>query len=172
MNFKEIIVAIAIFVLTLFVSMYGVNSLYSEPVYEDFCSNSILYVEDMNESVCFENGGKWNSYPKKVEGESNGWCDQDYSCRSAYDLAKERYSMNLFLISIPLGVLILFLGFYFFNVEAVGLGLMIGGVGTMLRGIGSYWRYSEDWLRFLVSLVALLIVIYFSYRFRDRFGKK
>lgn len=165
MNLRGIVLGIAIFVLTLFVTVYGVNAVYSEPYYEDFCPNSYLDVSEMNEEVCFENGGKW------IEGGS-GYCDSDYVCRESYELAKERHSMNVFLISLPLGILILLGGFYFFKLDSVGVGLMLGGVGTMLRGIGSYWRYTEDWLRFMISLFGLVIVIYFTYRFDKKFSKK
>ncbi|NCN87173.1 hypothetical protein GW932_05035 [archaeon] len=170
-NLKAFIFGVAVFILTLFVTVYGVNSIYSKPIYEDFCPNSIMEVNVMNESVCFENGGKWTPYQtfKACEaGEVCGSCDVDYSCREAYDLASERYSMNLFLISIPLGILILFFGFYFFKVDFVSVGLMAGGVGTLLRGIGTYWKYSEDWIRFLISLFGLLVILYFSYRFQGR----
>lgn len=172
MNFRGFVIGIAVFILTLFVTTYGVNMFYSEPLYEDFCPNSIWQIDEVNESVCFENGGKWNFYGEKTQVNSTGWCDHDYSCREAYDLANERHSTNIFLISVPLGILLLLGGFYFFSLESIGVGLMLGGVGTMLRGIGSYWRYSEDWVRFLVSLVGLVIVIFFSYRFSDKFEKK
>lgn len=172
MNFKGFVVGVAVLVLTMFVTMYGLNMIYSEPQYEDFCSNSIWDVVEYNETLCFENGGKWSEYPQKVEGEAFGWCERDYTCRSAYELSLERYHANIFLIAVPVGIIILLVGFYFFSLEAVGVGLMFGGVGTMLRGIGSYWRYSEDWVRFLVSLMGLVVVIYFSYRFSEKFEKK
>lgn len=171
-NLKGLVFGIAVFVLTLFVSIYGVDTIYDKPEYEDFCPNSYWDVPEMNESVCFDNGGKWQNYERKVPDGEPGYCDRDYMCREAYELKQERYSMNLFLVSVPLGILILIGGFYFFSLEAIGLGIMAGGVGTMLRGVGTYWRYSEDWLRFLISLVGLVVVIYFSYRFRDKFEKK
>jgi len=169
MNIKAVILGAAIFILTMFVTTYGVDTFYSEPQYDDFCSNSIWEVNDMTEAVCFENGGKWTSYTDKVDDGPTGHCDRDFSCRKAYNLSQERYSMNVFLLAIPLGILVLFLGFYFFNLEPVGVGIMAAGVGTLLRGISSYWRYSEDWLRFVISLAGLLIVIFFSYRYSDKF---
>jgi len=167
MNLRGIIIGIAIFVLTLFVSTYGVNTFLNEPAYNDFCPNSILKVSEMNESICFDNGGRWNP-----GFENQGYCDQNFRCNEAYKLEKERYDMNVFLMAVPLGILILLGGFFFFSLESVGVGIMSGGVGTLLRGIGSYWRYSEDWLRFLISLTGLVIVIWVSYKFNERLERK
>lgn len=167
MNLRGIVIGVAILILTLFVSLYGVNTFLDKPQYDDFCPNTIWKPMPVNESVCFDNGGRWNT------GFNNtGYCDENFRCNAAYNLAEERYSMNIFLIAVPLGILILLGGFFFFRLEIVGVGIMAGGVGTLLRGVGSYWRYSEDWLRFLISLFGLVIVIYFSYRFSSKLEKK
>lgn len=183
MNLRGIIIGVAILILTLFVTTYGVNTVFDKPIYDDFCPNTIWKVTEMNESVCFDNGGKWNpnvyvgrinpEVPQKnLNGEVTGYCDKNFRCNEAYQLAQERYSMNAFLIAVPLGILILLGGFFFFSLESVGVGIMAGGVGTLLRGVGSYWRYSEDWLRFVISLAGLVIVIWASYKFSSKFEKK
>lgn len=172
MNLKGILIGIAILVLTMFVTTYGVDMIFEKPVYEDFCPVSIWKVVEMNESTCFDGGGKWIPTPAMPEGDRVGYCEQDYRCSEAYDLAKERHSMNIFLITIPLGILILLVGFFFFRLEIVGVGIMAGGIGTLLRGIGSYWRYTEDWLRFSISLIGLIIVIIASYKFNKKFENK
>lgn len=168
-NLKGIIFGVAVFILTLFVSIYGVNSIYDKPEYADFCSGEVLKLQTMDEASCVDVGGKWNVYrnPGGVVDIYDGYCQQDFICQKEYDLAREAYSMNLFLISVPLGILILIGGFYFV-LEFVSVGVMVAGVGTILRGIGSYWKYSADWLRFLISLVGLVIVIWFSYRYTSK----
>ncbi len=169
MNLREIALGISIFVLTLFATIYGVNMIYSEPQYENYCNASLWKVPITNESICSEFGGRWN--PTNIPREKiNGYCEKDFSCRQTYKLDKEEYSMNIFLISIPLGILLILFGAYFFSLNAVGVGIMIGGVGAILRGVSNYWRYSEDWIRFLISLAGLVIVIYFSYKFSERLG--
>ncbi|MDP3965999.1 MAG: hypothetical protein Q8Q04_00525 [archaeon] len=174
MNLKEIVLGIAILVLTIFVTTYGVNMIFSEPQYESICSPTLWEVEALNETSCFEMGGKW--IDQNIECIKapcpQGYCDKEFSCRGSYELQIERYHMNVFLVAVPLGVLLILFGAYFLNLEAVGVGIMAGGVGTVLRGVGSYWRYSEDWIRFLISLAGLLIIIYFGYKFRERIGSK
>ena len=168
MNLRSVILGGAIFILTLAVSIYGTNILFSEPQYEDFCPNTLWEANPLNESACFDLGGNWVYYDYVKSINQTGYCDKDYSCRQAYELANERHSMNVFLVSIIFGTLLLLGGFYFFSLESVGVGIMLGGVGTLIRGVSSYWRYSEDWLRFLISLFSLAIVVYFSYKFSNK----
>ncbi|MFH1311048.1 MAG: hypothetical protein ABIH65_01440 [Nanoarchaeota archaeon] len=39
MNLKNVLLAIAIIILTIFVTFYGINTLFPKPDYEDFCGN-------------------------------------------------------------------------------------------------------------------------------------
>ena len=175
MNLKEVILGIAVLVLTIFVTTYGVNTFFSEPQYDDFCPPSLWNDgKILNETECFEMGGKWTAQDIECIRAPcpQGYCDQDYGCREGYELSLERYHMNVFLIAVPLGILLIILGAYLFSLEAVSLGIMAGGVGTILRGVGGYWRYSEDWVRFLISLLGLVILIYFMYKFREKINKK
>ena len=84
---------------------------------------------------------------------------------------KER-SKKVFFIALPLGILILCAGAFFFGLEAVGAGLMGGGVGTLIYGSGAYWPYTQNWIRFLLSLVGLIILIWFAYFLNKRLSKK
>ena len=169
MNLRGIILGITIFVLTLFVTTYGTDMFYSKPLYKDFCKNA-MKMQPVDEITCLNEGGKWQIYDvPKIEDE-RGYCEMDFTCRKDYESTSEKYSLNIFLIALPLGILIVLAGAYFFSLDAVGVGLMAGGVGTILRGVSSFWRYSADWLRFLFSLIGLVIVIYFSYRFGEKLG--
>ena len=167
MNLREVILGIAIFVLTLFVTTYGVNMFYNAPDYNDFCDAENWKLAIQDETSCIEQGGEWNDYAKVVDEEVRGNCDLDFTCREDYEIEQEKYSMKIFLVAVPLGILLILLGAYFFSLTAIGSGIMAGGVGTILRGISSYWRYSEDWIRFLISLFGLVVLIYFGYKFSD-----
>ena len=147
--------------------------IYPAPEYGDYCSISAKQIIE-TESDCMDAGGNWQSYPTKVGGDIEGYCDQNIKCGQEYDDAQKQNAKNVFLIAVPLGILIVLLGGLLFSLDVVGVGLMAGGVGTILRGISGFWRYSSDWLKFIISLAGLAIVIYFSYRFADKlgFGKK
>lgn len=171
MNFKSIAFTTIIFILTLFVTIYGVDTFYSKPIYEDFCPNTLWETPIMNETACFEFGGKWINYAEVVDGKT-GYCEKSYLCSEAYNLKSERYSLNIFLISIILGIIVFLLGFYLFNLEFVSLGIMFGGIGTILRGVGTYWQFSENWVKFVISLIGLIVLVYVAYKFNNKISTK
>ena len=176
MNIKNFVLGIAIIVVTISVVIYGINTFYENPKYENFCGEYKTQ-EIINNSVkCGEIGGMWNSYgeiPKPVNGETiTGYCDRDYTCRQEYDDASKSWSRNIFIIAIPLGIIIIAIGALGFGLESVGAGLMGGGVGTILYGIGNYWRYTENWLRFIISLIGLIVLIWLAYYANNKWMKK
>jgi len=173
-NIKNIVLGMAIIVLTMFVTIYGINTFYERPEYKDFCGEFKTAEIINDQDRCEEIGGQWADYNtgdvrrEALNGELlKGFCDRDYTCRQNYDSAMEKYSKNIFLIALPLGILIIFLGAYLFSLEAVGAGLMGGGVGTLIYGSGGYWRYADDRLKFVLSLVGLVALIFFAYKFNQ-----
>jgi len=94
------------------------------------------------------------------------------NCYDVYDNAMESYSRNVFLIALPLGVLIIATGALIFGLETVGAGLMAGGVGVILWGVMGFWRFADEWLKFILSLVGLMALIWLAYYFNKRFEKK
>ncbi len=169
--FKNLIFGIAIFVMTIFVGVYGISTLYGEsPKYGDYCPENLI-----NDSVCVSEGGKWinntqlvadtrgNVKPVPVEG---GYCQYDYTpCQKELENAEEKYFKKVFLTALPLGIAIIFAGAMIFGLEVVGAGLMAGGVGLMVYGTGSYWRFTDDWLKFVISLTGLVALISVAYWF-------
>ncbi|MAG79129.1 hypothetical protein CMI40_02020 [Candidatus Pacearchaeota archaeon] len=170
MSIKNIVMGVAIIILTISVVVYGVNTFYNKPEYTDFCeeirAKSIIETQE----GCEEINGKWTSQDIRCVTTPcpQGYCDRDYECRKDYEDAREKYSKNVLVISIPLGILIIALGAYFFSLEAVGAGLMGGGVGTLIYGAGGYWEYAGDLFRFILSLVGLVALIWFAYWFNKK----
>lgn len=177
MGIKNIVMGIGIIILTIFVTVYGINTFYPAPEYTDFCGEykTAEYID--TEQRCTEVEGKWNTdniaIPRKVEtNEITGYCDRDYYCREDFDAAREKHSKIVFLIALPIGILIIIIGASLFALEAVGAGLMGGGVGTLIFGVGGYWRYSDDILKFILSLIGLVVLIWFSYWLNKQTHKK
>jgi hypothetical protein len=176
MNVKNIVLGIAIFLLTLFVGMYGIRALYShEPQYDDYCKP----INTPNE--CFAINGTWQNMTDKVVPSpmnggkvvpiENGYCNYDYNiCTNDYNKAEENYRIRIFYTAIPLGVIVIAIGLIFFGLESVGAGLMAGGVGILIYGVSGYWRYSSDFIRFLISLLGLIVVIYLAYYANKKWG--
>jgi len=184
-NFKNIIFGIAITILTMFVTIYGINTFYSEPEYSDFCSDvRVPRIIDGEERICpavcvamyelknneciFNQCGSGCGPDGLNSFETLEQCEiilDGKNCYDLYDDAREEYSKKVFFIALPLGILIIFLGAYLFSLEAVGAGLMGGGIGTLIYGAGGYWRYADNWLKFVLSLVGLIALIVFAYWF-------
>ena len=173
MSIKNVVIGIAILVLTIFVVVYGVGMFYDSPQYEDFCGEREIGIID-TEAGCVAVGGKWSSnvgeVPKPVDSASvvEGWCDTTFECRQEYEDAQEIYSRNIFLIALPLGIILILVGIVVFGLEVVGAGLAGGGVGIILWAVGGYWQYGSDVLKFSLSLVGLVVVIWLAYWFNKR----
>jgi len=166
MKIKNTVIGIAIIILTISVVVYGIGVFYDEPEYSDFCAEfKTQEIIDSSER-CEEIGGQWNANVPRLEG--TGYCDRDFTCRQDYDNAREKYSRNIFLIALPVGILLIVGGGFIFGLEAVGAGLMGGGVGVILYGVGGFWRYSGEVLKFILSLLGLVAVIWFAYRFNKK----
>ncbi len=200
MNLKNILIGVAILILTISVAVYGVNVFYKSPEYNDFCSNGYPREKFINDSeicpaVCVP---MWEieqvqcikapcnpvcNYVECGSGcgadgvktfEKKEQCEIVLSgkqCYNVYDDALKVYQKNVFLIALPLGVAVIALGALVFGLEVVGVGLMAGGVGIILWGVGGFWRFAEDWLKFALSFAGLVILIWLAYYIDRKFRK-
>ncbi len=172
MEIKNWVLGIAIMILTIFVAVYGLSVIYPKVNYEDYCPPiKTAEVLDTQEK-CEIAGGQWTPYAERIPDGAAGYCDRYYECSKDYEDELESRSKKIFYFSIPLGILILFIGGVLFSLEAVGAGLMGGGIGIIVYGAGGYWRYGDDLFRFIISLLGLAAVIYLAYWFNNRTKKK
>ncbi|VVB77960.1 Uncharacterised protein [uncultured archaeon] len=176
-DIKNLVLGVAIFILTLSVGIYGISTIYGKaPQYNDYCPSISTQEECINAS------GKWiqNTYmgdpglkPIPAEG---GYCEYSYTnCQKKLDNAQKIHSRKVFFIAIPLGIIIIAIGALVFGLVSVGGGLMLGGVGLILYGVGSVWNYADELIKFIISLIGLIAVIalayYANYKW-SMFGKK
>lgn len=193
MGLKNVVLGIAIIILTLFVGVYGINTFYEKPEYNDFCGErgvplkERLVEPEICPAVCVE------MYEiKEVQcvaapcnpvceyNECGSGCGPDgintfgklsqceitltgKNCYNIYDEEMKKYSKNVFLIAIPLGILIIAIGVFFFSLESVGVGLMGGGIGTLLYGTWGFFWQASDVIRFIISLIGLIAIIGMAY---------
>lgn len=177
---RNLVLGFAIFILTIFVGIYGINTFYGKaPQYNDYCP----MVSPQNPAECIKTNGTWTNYSENVPTEKispnspTGYCDVYTYCQQKLESVEKPYYKGIFIIAIPLGIVIIALGLLIFNLEAVGLGLMSGGVGIIIYGAGSYWRFADDVVKFVLSLIGLIVVIIMAYYFNQRlklnlFGRK
>ena len=171
---KNIIFGIAIFILAMFVGIYGLSTLYGEaPEYKDYCPENLI-----NQTMCESEGGSWVESTQLVtdaRGETKpvpvggGYCQYDYTpCQKELENAEEKYFKKIFLTALPLGIVIILAGALILSLESVSAGLMLGGVGMVVYGTGTYWRFTDDWLKFVLSLAGLIILIFAAHWFNKK----
>lgn len=174
MKIKNLIIGIAIMVLASFVAIYGIKTFYGDsPMYDDFCKNVVYPAYEINTSIqCEDLDGKWISFgapgrsvstPVPEKNMIYGYCDLYAECSEKFNTASEWHSRNLFFIVIPVAVVMIAIGAVLFSLEAVGAGIMAGGIITLIYGAASYWPRAGNFYRFLISLIGLVIVILVGY---------
>jgi len=147
MNIKNLILGAIIAVIFVMFCAYGVNLFYDAPEYEDYCDER-PYIIDKN--LTQQEIDQRNQYYKE--------------CQDKYDVANESYSKNLFIISLVFSLIIIAISAFFIEVSSVSGGLMLGSLFFIVYGTGRYWRYMNDWLRFVILGAVLIILIYLGYK--------
>jgi len=166
-------------ILASFVAIYGILTFYGDaPQWDVYCKDIIQPYYEINTSQQCENlGGKWNPtyadrYAAPVKGTPNGYCDLYYDCNLKLTEAQKIYSKNLFLITVPVGVLLIIIGGALFGLEAVGAGIMLGGIVTLIYGATSYWPNAGNPFKFGISLAGLILVILLAYWLNKKYEKE
>jgi hypothetical protein len=162
-KWKKIALSLAIVVVLNVFFNVGIETFYPTPVYEDFCplpgvDEKTMAVTYPDMATCNEAGGQWTQ--PAGEG-AMGFCDYYGDCYKGHEEAMQIYNRNAFVILTILGTATLLFGLLTHTLPmAVANGLLFGGVVTLLIGTMRYWNYMEDHLRFIVSGVALALLIF------------
>lgn len=83
--------------------------------------------------------------------------DKDYQAKH------KEFQQHLFFVAAPIGLIALIAG-SFVSVQAVGTGLMFGGVFTFLEGVLSNWSEIQDSMKFGLLLITFAILILIGYK--------
>ena len=190
-KFRQVFLAIAIAIVFAFFIGFGIAAFYESPKYEDFCEE-VRDKKFFTQEECETNGGKWSEYgerpldirenqylcTKGIETETReftfncqtrseiakeGYCEVDYTCRKEYRDVSEIYNRNVFIIAIAIGIIALIAGIVL-KITSVSSGLMGGGILLIIYGIIRYWSGLENYGRFTVMGIALVILIWLGYK--------
>ncbi len=144
----------------------GIETFYPAPRYENFCSESDMKMVDTNGKdlstleSCQTEGGTW-----VAPATGGNYCQMDSGvyytqCNEAYQTALQPYQRNGFIALTVLGTLTLLVGLLAGGLPmAVANGLLYGGILSIVIGTMRYWTYMEDYLQFIVSGIALFLLI-------------
>ena len=90
--------------------------------------------------------------------------DQEKSQREKeFRAHAKRFQRHLFFAATPIGLAAIIFG-SLTPIQAVGTGLMFGGIFTLTEGYCFYWSELADWMRFLSLLTAFVVLIFIGYR--------
>ena len=166
MKIQNIIIGVIIAVVFVMFAAYGTNLLYQSPEYNRYCDVNKPYTEDITQELCEAQNGTW--IPQNIQCIKapcpQGYCDFYSKCQGEYDYANKNYSQNLFIISIVISLIIIAIAAFVIKVSSVSGGLMFGGFMYLIYGTARFWRFMDDWVRFIILGIALAILIYIGYR--------
>ncbi len=148
---KKNILTISIMIIFVLFIGYGIETFYSSPKYYDFCNDTRYYDE-------IEKNDSNNSISLK----------EQEACFNEYDLVRERYNRNVFIIALFIGLAALLAGALVLKTETVSSGIMGGGVLTIIYGTLIFWGNMSKYIRFAVLAFVLFILIWLGYKkFKD-----
>ena len=170
MQIKNLIIGLAIIFLTFLVVFTGIQTFYSSPEWDDFCGDISPRAPKLveGERACTQDAqecpdGTFVSRNPNNNCEFYPCQDEFKQCNDNFDKVRETYTKTLFIITLIIGIILLLIGAKLFDLEAVGAGIMGGGIITLIYGSGAYWQYAGDVLRFIISIIGLIAVIYLAY---------
>lgn len=124
---------------------YGVSTFSPQPKWQDYYGSG--YYHDYQESD-----------PEKKKGLQLEQKKKDESFRSQ----RKVFERHLFYVAIPVGIIAIIIG-SLLAVQAVGAGLIFGGIFTLVDGYCWYWSELQDWMRFLSLLAAFIVIVFCGY---------
>ena len=77
--------------------------------------------------------------------------------------AEKHFQKYLFVVAVPLGIIAIIIG-AFLSVQAIGAGLMFGGVFSVCDGYFNYWSELGDVWKFLSLLCTFIVLIVIGYK--------
>ena len=178
---KKWVLAFSIIVVLNLFFNYGIYTFYKNPKFEDFCKPELNSNAYSTRQACEAVGGLWNeNFPKavpmpatpadnvRIESVQTGYCDVYRTCQKEFNAVNAVYNRNVFVVLVALGMISLVAGLLMGISGAVSTGLSFGGILSMIIGSIRYWADMDDYLRFGLLGVALIILIWLGIRkFKD-----
>ncbi len=145
---KKLAVGFGIAILLPMLVHFGVSTFSPEPKWEND------FREERDHSRKYQNASAQER--EKMDAERD---QRDEKRRNR----ENRFQMDLFLVSIPVGLLSILAG-SLISIQSVGAGLMFGGLFTITDGYYCNWRSLESWVKFVSFLLVFLLLIFIGYR--------
>lgn len=125
---------------------YGVSTFSPQPKWKDYQIEN--YYEKHERATPEEQ--------KKLEDEKN-------QLKEEREKSEKRFQKHLFFVAVPLGIITIIVG-AFLSIQAIGTGLMFGGIFSVCDGYFNYWYELADPLKFASMLLAFVVLIFVGYK--------
>lgn len=175
-NIKKVLFGIAFMLVVTFFVIYGIETFYPSPVYDDYCAASQKpYPPEgvLTEEGCAAFNGTWQRYDGKyyekpvpvrpVETNATGFCDLYSTCSELYNNADQEHRKVAFIIASIIGLALVLGGLALKNLPVSGGG-MAAGIILIFYGTVPYWGELAQWLRFAILGVLLVVLIWVGYK--------
>jgi hypothetical protein len=147
MNLKNLVLGIGIVIVFALVLWQGIEVFSPTPQWNDFCSEPERIIRD--------------PAPEPMEARP---LPDFKECQEEYEVARDKHSQIVFYISIIVAILAIILGLSTLSVEPVGSSLIASGVWAILWGSAINWNNFATLMRFILLLLALIILIWLTIR--------
>ncbi|OPX29106.1 MAG: hypothetical protein B1H08_04580 [Candidatus Omnitrophica bacterium 4484_171] len=128
---------------------YGVSTFSPKPKWKDYQIKN--YYERYKEANPQEK--------KQLRAEKN-------KLENRREKAEKSFQKHLFFVAVPLGIIAIVAG-AFLSIQAIGTGLMFGGIFSICDGYANYWYALGDPLKFASMLLAFIVLISIGYKKLD-----
>ena len=182
MNVKNLVLGVGIFIVFMLMLGYGIEAFYPSPKYDQFCKGmnygaypskvpveqNCTFSKTLQEQTdeCYADEGQ-PVYEYDDLGCTVAIKECDL-CNKQFNDAQKSYSKVLFVISLIAGIATLLVGYTILSIEPVGSALMASGVGAIIYGSIRNWQNLSDVWRFLLLLVALVLLIWITIRINSQ----
>lgn len=143
---KKFALGFGIAVIFPFMVHYGVRTFSPEPRWEDFQIQNY-----------------YARYQAASQEEKQRLEDAQNQLQKKHREAEKAFQKHLFFVAAPVGILAIILG-ALITVQAIGSGLMFGGIFCLMDGYVNYWSELHDALRFLSLLIAFLLLLFVGFK--------
>lgn len=155
-------VSIAIVIMFGLFVLVGTNTFFPMPDYAKICPVDVYSkAPPATAEVCIAEGGSWQAMPAEVtvvQGDPGGFCDMFAKCQQQFDAQQKDYAPRAYGVMVGAAVIGVVVSL-FIAVEAISLGLLVGGVVIMLGSTGMFWGQVNDYLRFGVIAAVFVFLL-------------
>jgi len=110
---------------------------------------------------------RWQDYHVTALTDSNS---AEYQKKDAeYRAAEKKSEKHLFAVAVPLGLIAIVVG-ALLPIQAIGTGLMFGGIFSVCDGYYNYWSELSAQLKFFSLFAAFIVLVVVGYRKLEKKG--